>query len=111
MDSTHEVIYLLTFDPVQNLTAAVDTCKPFLTLKWDPPANVEDVTAYEIRYKPSNLQWISPYNTVNAPTTRLILARKSGLNSPVTYHFEVRARDADCEGQWSRFSMYNGMCY
>ena len=44
----------LTPDPVQNLTAVVDTHKASVTLKWDPPANAAHagyVTKYELHFQ------------------------------------------------------------
>ena len=42
---------VLTPDPVQNLTAGIDTHNPSVTLKWGPPVNCkypENVTTYQI---------------------------------------------------------------
>jgi len=36
----------LTPGPVQNLTATVDTCKPSVTLNWDPPANAKHILSF-----------------------------------------------------------------
>ena len=86
-----------------------------MTVNWDKPNNFKvagDVTAYDIRYRPSNSSWIAPYNetTVNAQETSIVLTKESGLNSMVIYDFEVRARNADCKGEWSRVSEYIGTC-
>ena len=70
------------------------------------------MTAYEIRFRPSGW-WIGDYktNTVNAPLTSILLTGKSGSNSLLSYDFEVRARNAFCEGEWSRVSEYTGIYY
>ena len=100
----------LAIQPVENLTAVVDEHTPSIILKWDRPSNAGGVTAYDVRYQPSNSWWITPYHrmTVTAPATSVLLARNSGLHLPAIYNFEVRARDANCEGQWSKISEYNG---
>ena len=87
----------LTPEPVQNLTAAVDSHKPSVTLKWDPPANAGcagDVTTYQIRF------WDKKnccYNekTVNASTTTTVIIRESGLRPLTETTFEVRACSGD----------------
>ena len=100
----------LAIQPVENLRLVVDKHKPSMILKWDQPSSGGDVTAYDVRYQPSNSWWITPYHrmTVTAPATSVLLARNSGLHLPAIYNFEVRARDANCEGQWSKISEYNG---
>ena len=97
--------------PVQNLTATMDTHKPSVMLKWDPPDNAGDVQTYDIRYRPYKSWWIAPYHrtTVNTPATQVFLTRENGLKLFVTYDFEVRARNADHVGQWIRVSKYTGM--
>ena len=102
----------LTIYVVQNLTAAVDPHNPFLTLKWDPPCNPGDVTAYDFRYKPSNSWWFthSTMVTVNAPVACIHFTGKSGYNLRTAYDFEVRSRDGDCKGEWSRLLQYTGDC-
>ena len=97
--------------PVQNLTVTMDTHKPSVMLKWDPPDNAGDVQTYDIRYRPSKSWWIAPYHrtTVNTPATQVFLTRENGLKLFVTYDFEVRARNADHVGQWIRVSKYTGL--
>ena len=95
----------LTPDPVQNLTVAADTHKASVTLKWDPPANAEDVTVYDICYRQSN-NW--QLTTVNVPASSVLLTLKDGLIPRVTYDFEVRARNAECVGEWSGVSKHTG---
>lgn len=97
---------------MENLRLVVDKHKPSMILKWDRPSSGGDVTAYDVRYQPSNSWWITPYHriTVKAPATNVRIARKPGLHSPAEYDFEVRARDADCEGQWTRVSKFTGTC-
>ena len=98
-------MHLLTPDPVENLTVVADTHKASVTLKWDPPANAGDVTMYDIRYKQSN-DW--QLTTVNAPSSSVIITLENGLIPNVTYDFEIRARSAECGGEWSRVSKYTG---
>ena len=68
------------------------------------------MTAYEIRFRPSDSWWLKPYEktTVKAPTTSVILTKKDGLNSLKKYDLEVRAKNADSEGEWSKVSEYTG---
>ena len=103
---------ILSHNLVQNLTAAVDPHNPFLTMKWDPPHNPGDVTAYDFRYKPSDGWWFthSTMVTVNAPVACIHFTGKSGYNLRTTYDFEVRSRDGDCKGEWSRLLQYTGDC-
>ena len=84
---------------------AADTNKPSVTLKWDPPANAEDVTMYDICYRQSN-NW--QLTNVKAPASSVLLTSKDGLIPRVTYDFEVRARNAECVGEWSGVSKHTG---
>ena len=70
------------------------------------------MTEYEISFRPSGW-WIGDCeaSTVNAPLTSILLTGKSGFNSLRSYDFEVRARNAFCEGEWSRVSEYTGIYY
>ena len=47
--------------------------------------------------------------TVKAPTTSVVLTRKSGLKPLTKYVFEVRARNDGHKGEWSSVSEYIGM--
>lgn len=48
--------------------------------------------------------------TVKAPATSICLTRESGLKPLMKYEFEVRSRNAECEGKWSRIHLiYIGM--
>ena len=97
--------------PVQNLECSQDAHKSLLTLQWEKPNNAkcyEDVTAYEIRFRPSNSWQIYQKTTVKAPMTSVLLTKKDGLNSLKTYDLEVRAKNADDEGEWNKVSEYTG---
>ena len=100
---------------VQNLKSALDTNTPSLTLHWDKPSNVktaEDVTAYDIRFRPAGSSRSKDYHkmTVDSQATSVLLTRENGLNPLTAYDFEVRARNAEHhEGQWSKVSKYIGM--
>ena len=56
LDSTALYLFIytaLTPGPIQNLKSAVNTHKPSVMLKWDPPANAAypgSVTKYQIRF-------------------------------------------------------------
>ena len=84
-----------------------------MILTWDEPNNAkfsEDVTSYDIRYRPNNwLKTSYDTTTVNAPTTSVLL--KSGFNCMERYHFGVRARNADFEGEWNTISEFTGTFY
>ena len=117
---TKLIIYstALTPDAVQNLTATVDTHKPSVTLKWDPPANagnVGDVTKYQVRFWNKGCYWDkerSCYNdkNVNGSTTTTVITRESGLRPLTTSTFEVRACCGDDISQkWRTVSTFVGM--
>ena len=99
---------------VQNLRSALDPNVPSLTLNWDKPNNVktaEEVTAYDIRFRPAGSLLRSGYHmvTVDSPAASALLTRENGLNPQTRYDFEVRAWNADhCEGKWSKVSKYIG---
>ena len=98
---------------VQNLRSTLHTNIPSLTLHWDKPSNVktaEEVTAYDIRFRPAGSWWIQGYHkrTVDSPATSVLLTRENGLNPLTMYEFEVRARNDHCEGEWSKVSIYIG---
>ena len=99
-------------DTVENLTARVDTHKPTVSLKWDPPANagvVGDVIKYQVRF------WDKKngcYNEklVDGSTTTTVITRESGLRPLTPSTFEVRA----CSGgnlsqEWRTVSTFVGM--
>ena len=96
---------------VQNLQCTRDADKSSLTLQWEKPNNAKgdkDVTAYEIRFRPSNSWQIYQKTMVKAPMTSVLLTKKDGLNSLKTYDLEVRAKNADDEGEWNKVSKYTG---
>jgi len=91
----------------------MDTNIPSLTLNWNKPSNVtiaEEVTAYDIRFRPAGSWWIQGYHkmTVDSPATSVVITRENGLNPLTTYDFEVRARNDHCEGEWNKVSKYIG---
>jgi len=76
-------------------------------LNWDKPNNAKasgDVTAYDIRFRPSGGRTGEGYRkmTVRAPITSILLTEESGLQPLRTYDFEVRARNDGHEGKWSK---------
>ena len=84
-----------------------------MTLNWDKPSNTilnGDVTAYDIRFKPSGW-WIGGYyvTSVKAPATSVLITGKSGFNALLTYEFKVRARCDDWKGEWSKVVESIGM--
>ena len=86
-------------DPVENLKATVDSYKPAVTLKWDPPANAGnegDVTNYVVRFREGEND---PYKEkiVKGSTTTTVITRECGLRPLTTTTFEVRASSADGE--------------
>ena len=100
---------------VQNLRSTMDPSTGSLTLEWDKPLNCEtdqDVTAYDIRFRPSESSVEEGYCkvTLKAPTMSILLMRESGLRPLMKYDFEVRARNTSYDGNWSRESKYVGMC-
>ena len=108
------IYYFVALVPgqVQNLRSARNADRTCMILKWDKPNNIKlarEVTAYEIRYKHcNNSKW--SMCTVKAPKTSNLLKRKSGFISLMTYDFEVRARNAECEGEWRRMTEFAGIC-
>ena len=102
----------LTPGPVQNLTAAVDSHKPSVILKWDPPANAGhpgDVTKYRIRFLDKERDCYNE-KTVNGCTTATVITRESGLRPLTETTFEVRACSGDDVSQeWRSVSIFVGM--
>ena len=43
--------------------------------------------------------------------TSVLLTEENGLSSLKTYDLEVRAKNADSEGEWSKVSEYTGTNY
>ena len=103
----------LTPDPVQNLTAVVDTHTPSVTLNWDPPANAAHagyVTKYEIHLQDHNDSNFNGEKVVNGSTTTTVITRESGLRPLSTFTFGVRAYCRDGVNQsWPTVSTFVGM--
>ena len=99
-------------DPVPNLTAAVDSHKPCVTLKWDPPANVGypgDVTNYQVRFWDKERNCYNE-SAVNGSRTTTIITRGSGLRPLTETTFEVKACTCDDASQeWRSVSTFIGM--
>ena len=98
---------------VQNLKSTLDPNTASLTLAWERPSNCEtakDVTAYDIWFKPCTSLEREGYckTTVKASATSVHLTRESGLKPLMNYQFEIRARNAGYDGNWSRISKYIG---
>ena len=102
----------LTPDPVQNLTATVNTHKPSVTLKWDHPANAGypgDVTKYQVRFWDEEKGFYNE-EIVNGSTTTTVITRELGLRSLTKTTFEVRACSGDDVSQeWRTVSTFVGM--
>ena len=101
----------LTPDPVQNLTAAVDTHTPSVTLNWDPPANAAGyVTKYVISFCDNNNSCFHGEEVVNGSTTSTVITRESGLRPLTTFTFKVRAYSGDgVSREWRTVSKFIGM--
>ena len=92
----------------------MDSSTGFLILEWDKPTNCEtdqDVTAYDVRFKPCTSLERKDYQmmTVKATARNIILTRESGLKLLKNYQFEVRTRNAGYEGKWSGTLEHIGM--
>ena len=102
----------LTPDAVQNLTAAVDTHEPSVTLNWDPPANAAHagyVTKYEIHFR-DNDSGFHGEKVVNGSTTTTVITRESGLRPLTTFTFKVRAYSrGDASQKWTTESRFIGI--
>ena len=86
-----------TLDPIQNLAAAVNPCKPSVTLNWDPPANAAGyVTKYELHDNDSGYY---AEEVVKGSTTFTVITRESGLRPLSTFTFKVRAHSGDNASQ------------
>ena len=101
----------LTPGPVQNLTATVDSHKPAVTLKWDPPANAGyegDVTDYRVRFWNKERSCYEKKG-VNGSITTIVITRDSGLRPLTTSTFEVKACSGIDESQeWRTVSTFVG---
>ena len=114
--TAHFDIYLiyiataLTPDPVQNLTAAVDTHTPSVALNWYPPANAAGyVTKYVICIQDNNSGFYGE-KVVDGSTTTTVITRESGLRPLSTFTFGVRAYSGDDVNQlWPTVSAFVGM--
>ena len=102
----------LTPGYVQNLRSTLDTSLPTLTLNWDMPENMVNVTdgevSYDIRFKPTRSGCEGNYckKTVKPPATSVLLTWESGLKPLTKYDFEIQARSLYREGKWTRYSKY-----
>ena len=91
--------------------ASVNTHKPSVTLKWDPPANavhIGNVTKYQIRFRDIEKGCCNE-KMVNGSTTATVIARKSGLRPLTMYTFDVRACSGDdVSPEWRTVSAFVG---
>ena len=113
LDRTTLVYFFSAFtpDPVRKLTAAVDTHKPSVTLKWDPPANARYsgyITKYQVRFWEKEKGCCNE-STVDGSTTTTVITRKAGLRPLTETTFEVRACSGDdvCP-EWRTVSAFVG---
>ena len=101
----------LTPDPVQNLTAVVDTHMPSVTLNWDPPANAAYagyVTKYEVHF--NNDISFHGEKVVNGSVTTTVITRESGLTPLSTFTFKVRAYGGgNASQEWTTESRFIGI--
>ena len=97
----------------------MDYSAGFLTLEWDKPKNcetVQDVTVYDVRFKPCTSLERKDYHmmTVKVTARNNLLTREYGLKLLKNYEFEVRAQNAGYEGNWSgileHINWYVPMC-
>ena len=97
---------------MESLKATVDSHKPCVTLKWDPPANAGypgDVTKYQVQF------WVkerSCFNVkiVDGSTTTTVITRESGLRPLFDTTFAVRACSGDDVSQeWRTATIFVGM--
>ena len=110
---------------VQNLKKRIDPKQASVTLSWNPPLNFKwpgEVTNYQIRFKPIKELFMmyqicfkptkraSNYieKTVDVSVNSTIFTRNSGLKASTEYVFEVRARNAESTGEWTRVKAYVG---
>ena len=99
---------------MENLKATVDSHKPCVTLKWDPPANAGypgDVTKYQVRFWNKEKSCYSE-EIVNGSRTTTIITRESGLRPLFDTTFAVRACSGDDVSQeWRTATIFVGMHY
>ena len=114
MYNTNGVVYFFsafTPDPVQKLTATVDTHRPSVTLKWDPPANAGYpgyITKYQIRFWDEE-KGCYIESTVDGSATITVITRKTGLRPLTDTTFEVRACSGeDVSPEWRTVSAFVG---
>ena len=100
-----------TPDPVEKLTATVDTHTPSVTLKWDPPANAGFpgcITKYHVRFCGKENCCYNE-STVDGSTTTTVITRESGLRPLTDTTFEVRACCGDdVSPEWRTVSTFVG---
>ena len=90
---------------IQSLKRSIDKKQASVTLNWDPPLNFQrpnEVTNYQIRFKPIKGSVDYTERTVDVSTTSIILRRDSGLKASTMYSFEVRAGNAASAGVWRK---------
>jgi len=107
---THTRFTALVPGLVQNLQTLVDPRHPSVSLNWDPPLNFKrpgEVTAYHIRFKPCDKSTYDEMR-VDVGTTSILLTRSLGLKVSAMHSFEVRALNAQAEGEWKMVSTYVG---
>jgi len=97
---------------VENLKATVDSHKPCVTLKWDPPANAGypgDVTKYQVQFWDKERSCYSE-EIVDGSTTTTVITRDSGLRPLTETTFEVKAYTCDDVSQeWRTVTTFVGM--
>ena len=102
----------LTPETVRNLMAAIDSHKPAVTLKWDPPANAGcagDVSNYQVRFSDKKNSCYRE-KTINGSTTTTVITRETGLRPLTETTFEVRACSGDdVSPEWRTVSIFVGM--
>ena len=90
----------------------MDSRTGFLILEWDKPTNcetVQDVTTYDVRFKPCTSIERKDYHMMTVKARNILLTREYGLKPLKNYEFEVRARNAGYEGNWSGILEHIGM--
>ena len=101
----------LTPGPIQNLKVGVDSHKPAVTLKWDPPANAGypgDVTDYHIRFW-DNISCCYKEKYLDGSITTTVIKTESGLRPLTISTFEVRAHSgANVSQEWMTVSTFVG---
>ena len=117
MYNTNYLMYFFsafTPNPVQNLKAAIDTHKPSVTLKWDPPANAGFpgyITNYKVRFWDKEKGHYNESTMDGSTTTTTVITRKTGLRPLTTTTFEVRAcSGGDVCPEWRTVSAFIGKC-